>query len=442
MQSRRKFLASAGATGAAATFGFQIVPSHVLSQSPNAKISMAFVGAGGRAEGNIAGCKGAGAHIHGLCDVDEGRSAKKRQENPEAKFYNDWREMLEKEGDKIDAVAVSTPDHTHAIAAMAAIKLGKHVYCEKPLTRTISEARALKIAAAAAGVCTQMGNTGHAGGGARLTNEWIHEIGEVTEVHTRTNRPIWPQGIFRKPPADPPAGLDWDLWIGPVPFKEYSPGIAPFAWRGYIDYGTGALGDMGAHIIDHPVWALGLDAPTSVEATKVIRGVPGSEVDTHPNSCEITYHFPAKGDRPAVKLVWFDGEFKIPAPANMVEGEKTPDNGCVYLGSKFTMAHGSHGGNPSIVSKNRAEFVKPPETLQRSPGHYEEWLDAIKSNDPSKAKSNFDYAAPLTELMLLGAIASLVGEGTKLTWDPATMKTGNAEADKMVHHVYRDGWVL
>lgn len=405
---------------------------------------MAFVAAGGRAEGNIGGCKGAGAHIHALCDVDLNRSKKKRTENPDAKFFEDWREMLEKEAENIDAVVVSTPDHTHAVAAMAAIKMGKHVYCEKPLTRTISEARALKEAAAEAGVCTQMGNTGHASNGSRLTNEWIQSgaIGDVAEVHTRTNRPIWPQGMKRKPESKPPAHLDWDLWVGPVPFKPYSDGIVPFAWRGFLDYGTGALGDMGAHIIDHPVWALGLDVPSKVEAVRVERKEPGSEVDTHPNSCEIVYHFDANKDRGAVKLVWFDGKFTIPRPGNTPEGYQTPGNGCVYLGSEFTMAHGSHGGNPSIVSTNKNDFKKPDETLERSPGHYKEWIAAMKANDPSMAKSNFDYAAPLTELMLLGVIASVLGEGTSLTWDPATMKTGNPEADKMVHHVYRDGWSL
>ncbi|MEM7013453.1 MAG: Gfo/Idh/MocA family oxidoreductase, partial [Verrucomicrobiota bacterium] len=421
MTSRRKFIGKAGAT-AAAGFGFQIVPSHVLSQSPNEQVRAAFVAAGGRAEGNIGGFAGANAHIQALCDVDINRSIKKREQYPQAKFYTDWRDMLEKEADNIDCVVVSTPDHTHAVAAMAAIKMGKHVYCEKPLTRTISEARALKEAAAKAGVCTQMGNTGHASNGSRLTNEWARgAIGDIAEVHTRTNRPVWPQGVKRKPAQDPPKGLDWDKWIGPVPFKPYSPDIAPFKWRGYIDYGTGALGDMGAHIIDHPVWALGLDVPESVEATKIVRKEPGSEVDTHPNSCEITYHFPAKGDRPAVKMVWYDGEFRIPKPDGYID-EKTPDNGCVYVGSEFTMAHGSHGGNPKIVSANHKDFKKPDETLERSPGHYKEFVKAIQNNDPSMAKSNFDYAAPLTELMLLGVIASLLGEGTKLTWDPVAMK--------------------
>ncbi|MFT5468997.1 MAG: putative dehydrogenase [Verrucomicrobiales bacterium] len=440
MTSRRKFIRGAGAAAA----GFQIIPSRLLAQGPSTQVNVAAIGAGGRAEADIAGVVGAGANIVSLCDVDVNRSMKKREQFPQAKFYTDWREMLEKEADNIDAVTVATPDHTHAVAAMAAIKLGKHVYVEKPLTRTISEARALKEAAAEAGVCTQMGNQGHAANGARLTNEWIQSgsIGEVTEVHTRTNRPIWPQGMMRPEPSEPPESLNWDLWLGPVPFKPYGKDIAPFKWRGFLDYGTGALGDMGAHILDHPVWALGLDVPTSIEAVRVNRNVPGSEKDTHPNSCELVYHFPAKGDRPAVKLVWYDGKFEIPTNERMKGGAKPPGNGCVYYGKDHVMQHGSHGGNPSIMSKNAGDHVKPEQTMERSPGHHKEWVEAIKANDPSMAKSNFDYAAPLTELMLLGVIASVIGEGTKLTWDPETMKTGNADADKLVHHVYRDGWSL
>ncbi|HQW29473.1 MAG TPA: Gfo/Idh/MocA family oxidoreductase, partial [Verrucomicrobiales bacterium] len=287
--SRRRFLTTS--VGAAASLN--ILSGFVRGQgsASNGKLNIAFIGAGGRAGANLDGCAAAGQTIYAVCDVDKTRADGAFKKFPEAKVYTDWREMLEKEGDKIDAVVVSTPDHLHAIAAMAAIKMGKHVYVEKPLTLTISEARALHEAARKAGVCTQMGNTGHASEGSRLTNEAIQSgsIGEVTQVYCRTNRPIWPQDLMR-PAAEPvPETLDWNLWLGPAAEKAYSSKIAPFKWRGFIDYGTGALGDMGAHIIDHPMWALGLGLPTKVSVEKADRKVAGSEKDSHPASCIINY---------------------------------------------------------------------------------------------------------------------------------------------------------
>ncbi|MDF1755218.1 MAG: Gfo/Idh/MocA family oxidoreductase [Verrucomicrobiales bacterium] len=438
--SRRRFL---GGTAAAASLN--IIPSRLLGQdAPSNKLNIAFIGAGGRGAANVNGCASAGQIVHALADVDENRVSSTRQKFPDAKFYKDWREMLEAEGDKIDAVGISTPDHTHAVAAMAAIKMGKHVYVEKPLTLTISEARALHAEANKRGLCTQMGNTGHAAEGARLTNEWVQSgaLGEIKTVHCRTNRPVWPQDLVR-PAAEPvPAHMDWDLWIGPAAMKPYNGQIAPFKWRGYLDYGTGALGDMGAHIIDHPTWALGLGVPEKVVVEKADRDTPGAEKDTHPQSCIIHMYFAAKGERGPVHLTWYDGKYKIPRVDGMPEDKNTPDNGCVYHGSEHVMMHGSHGGAPQIIDANAAKFQAPPKTMERSPGHYKEWVDAIKSSDPSKAKSNFDVAAPLTETLLLGVIGSILGPGTELTWDAEKMTTGNAEADKWVSHNYRDGWSL
>lgn len=440
--SRRRFLG----TTAGAAASLNILSGYVRGQGTgaNGKLNIAFVGAGGRAGANIDGCDKAGQNIYALCDVDKARAAGAFKKYPDAKVYTDWREMLETEGDKIDAVAVSTPDHLHAVSAMAAIKMGKHVYVEKPLTVTISEARALHAAAKEAGVCTQMGNTGHAAEGARLTNEYIRSgsIGDVERVFCRTNRPIWPQDLVR-PAEDPvPDTLDWDLWLGPAPEKPFSKQIVPFKWRGYLDYGTGALGDMGAHIIDHPMWALELGLPTKVTVEKADRSTPGSEKDTHPSSCIIHYEFAAKDGRGPVKLTWYDGKYTIPRPDGMRDDKKTPDNGCVYLGSKHHMMHGSHGGKPEIIDGKHASFSAPPKTEERSPGHYVEWIEAIRKGDPSRAKSNFDVAVPLTETLLLGVIGSVLGPGTEFSWNPETLSTGNAEADKLVKHSYREGWSL
>lgn len=441
--SRRKFLG----TSAAAAASLNLLPGVLCAQDGKAaseKLNIAFIGAGGRANANIDGCDKAGENVYALCDVDKNRSAGSKAKYPKAKQYTDWREMLEKEGDNIDAVVVSTPDHLHAISALAAINMGKHVYVEKPLTLTISEARALHAAAKEKGVCTQMGNTGHAANGARLTNEWIQfgSIGTVEQVFCRTNRPIWPQDILRPAEEAVPDSLNWDLWLGPAAMKPYSSKIAPFKWRGFIDYGTGALGDMGAHIIDHPMWALDLGLPSHISVEKADRSTEGSELVSHPSSCIINYVFPAKGDRGEVKLQWLDGKYKIPKAKGMKSDVETPDNGCVYLGSEHILQHSSHGGNPSIVDTKADQFKAPEETLERSPGHYKEWMDAIRAGDPSKAKSNFDVAVPLTETLLLGTIGSLLGPGTSLTWDAEKMSTGNADADKLVSHNYRDGWTL
>lgn len=440
--SRRRFLLTA--SGAAA---FQIVPGHVVRAqegklAPSEKLNIAFVGAAGRGSANLAGCLN--ENVYAFADCDQRHAAGTVQKHPKARFHTDWRELLDKEGKNLDCVVVSTPDHNHAIVAMAAMQLGKHVYVEKPLTRTISEARALMAAARQHRVVTQMGNQGHAAEGARQTNEWIRSgaLGEIREVHCQSTRPIWPQDMVRPPKEEVPATLDWDIWLGPAPLADYSSQIAPFKWRGYLDYGTGALGDMGAHIFDHPVWALDLGMPESIEA-KVERHTPGSEKVSHPASSTITYQFAAKGDRPAVKLIWFDGKHRMPRPENMDADLKPPGDGCVYYGSKHVMMHGSHGGAPQLVSKAEAAgFQAPPKTMERSPGHHAEWIAACKAGRPEGAKSNFDYAAPLTEIMLLGCIAAQVGDGTRLTWNPETMKTGHPAADALVHHHYRKGWTL
>ena len=452
--TRREFLATAGGAAGAAAFSFTIVPRHVLGGvgfiAPSEKVNVAGIGAGGMGGGDIATHAKNGANIVALCDVDEQRAAGSFNNFPKAKRYKDFREMIEKEAKNIDAVTVGCPVHTHAVAAMGAIKAGKHVYCQKPLTHTLHECRVLTEAARKAGVATQMGNQGHATEGARLTNEWIQAglIGEVREVHVWSDRAgrLWKQGIGR--PTDTPAvpaTLDWNLWLGPIQERPYNPAYAPANWRGWRDFGTGALGDMGCHIIDHPVWALGLGMPTSVEATATLDGsfLPDNKpnFETYPVASIITYEFPARGNQPAVRMTWYEGGLMPPTPVEMPAGKKLPDNGVLYVGAKGKMYHGSHGGMPQLLPVGlMQEAKKVAKSMTRSPGHYEEWLLACKGG--AKPVSNFDYAGPLTETVLLGVLA-LRAPGTRLEWDAAALKVKNApELNQYVHTEYRKGWEL
>lgn len=449
--SRRSFLKAS--TGVAFT-GFTVVPRHVLGGAgylaPSERINVASVGCGGMGGGDIATITKLGANIVALCDVDEARAAGTFNAHPNAKRYKDFREMLEKEAKNIDAVTVGTPDHIHAVAAMAAIRAGKHVYCQKPLTHTLHECRELTKAAAAAKVVTSMGNQGHATEGARRTNEWIQAgvIGEVREVHCWSDRAgkLWKQGIGRPKETPPvPATLDWNLWLGPVQERPYSPLYAPVAWRGWREFGTGAMGDMGCHIIDHPVWALSLGAPSSVEARVTLDGAfledGKMNFETYPIAAIIYYEFPARGASPAVRLTWYEGGLMPPAPADMPEGARLPDNGALYIGSKGKIYHSSHGGAPQLLPEERLEAARTvPKTMPRSPGHYEEWVEGCKSGKQPTA--SFAYSGPMTEIALLGVLA-LRAPGVRLEWDSANQKVKNApELNQYVHVEYRKGWML
>lgn len=448
--SRRTFLATAGA----AAFSFTIVPRHVLGGvgflPPSERVNVAGIGAGGMGGGDIATHAKNGANIVALCDVDDSRAAGSFNNFPKATRYKDFRKMIDKEAKNIDAITVGTPDHTHAVAAMAGIRAGKHVYCQKPLTHTLHECRALTKAAKAAGVMTQMGNQGHASEGSRLTNEWIQAgvIGEVREVHAWSDRAgrLWKQGIGR--PTDTPAipaTLDWDLWLGPVAERPYHPAYCPHSWRGWMDFGTGALGDMGCHIIDHPIWALSLGAPTTVEARSTLDGsfTEGNKrnFETFPIASIVTYDFPARGQLPAVRMTWYEGGLMPPTPAEFPAGKRLHDNGVLYVGSKGVMHHGSHGGMPEVFPASLQEQAKAvPKTMTRSPGHYEEWLLACKGGP--RPVSNFDYAGPLTETALLGVLA-MRSLGARLEWDSENLKVKNApELDQYVNPPYRNGWTL
>ena len=410
--SRRTFLKTS-AVAASTAFSFTIVPRHVLGgpgqTPPSERVNMAGIGCGGMGGGDIATFTKLGANFIALADVDDARAAGTFNAHPQARRYKDFREMIDKEAKHIDAVTVGTPDHIHAVAAMAAIKAGKHVYVQKPLTHTLHECRELTKAAKKAGVMTSMGNQGHASEGSRLTNEWIQAgvIGDIREVHVWSDRAgrLWKQGI--KPPTETPAvpaTLDWNLWLGPARERPYHPAYAPHNWRGWWDFGTGALGDMGCHIIAHPVWALGLGAPTSVEARTTLDGSylekDQRNFESYPIAAMITYEFPARGQQPPVTMTWYDGGLMPPTPAEMPAGQRLPDNAVLYVGSRGKMYHSSHGGMPQLLPASRLEPAQAvPKTMERSPGHYEEFYQACQGG--KRPVDNFDYAGPMTETVLL-----------------------------------------
>ena len=333
---RRTFVSEMAAAGAA----FHIVPRHVLGGSrdraPSDTLNVACIGVGGMGGSDVRGMSD--ENIYALCDVDDRRAARSFNEFPRAKRYGDFRVMLERDGSNIDAVTVSTPDHTHTVAAMMALGMGKHVYCQKPLTRTIWEARQLAAAARGSHVSTQMGNQGHSWEGTRQIREWVEAgwIGTVREVHYWTNRPIWPQAIDRPLEAHHvPRHLDWDLWLGPAKWRPYHPAYAPFAWRGWWDFGTGALGDIGCHAMAAVFWALKLANPTSIEAV-----TSPVNTETAPNWSIVTYQFPARGKQPPVKVVWYDGGKKPPRPKELAAKRDLGKNGNLIIGDKATMMNG------------------------------------------------------------------------------------------------------
>ena len=451
-KTRRGFIAATGFTA----FSFSIVPRHVLGGPgylpPSERVQMAGIGAGGMGGGDIATFTKLGANYVALCDVDDERGAGTFNAHPKARRYKDFREMLDKEAANIDAVNVGTPDHTHAVASIAAIKAGKHVYCQKPLTHTLFECRELTKAAKAAKVMTSMGNQGHATEGARLTNEWIQAgiIGEVREVHVWSDRAgkLWKQGIGRPTDTPPvPKTLDWNLWLGPIRERPYNPAYAPFGWRGWWDFGTGALGDMGCHIIDHPVWALKLGSPSSVEATTTHDGTLNEKnelnSESFPKAAIVTYQFPARdgGKLPPVTMTWYDGGLMPPTPHEMSGDQRLPDNGVLYVGSKGKMFHSSHGGMPQLLPSELLEPAKAiAPTMERSPGHYKEFFQACKTGKLPAA--SFDYSGPMTETVLLGVLA-LRAPGRRLLWNATDLKVSNvSDVNQFIHTEYRQGWSL
>lgn len=492
--TRRHFFYGSLLAGAVPIGGFGSVPSlrTMGYKSPNEKLNIASIGAGGKASSDISGC--AHENIVALCDVDEKRAAGKFNQYEKLPKYKDFRKMLDEQGSNIDAVIIAIPDFMHAMAAMWCMERGKHVYVQKPLVRTVWEARQLQEAAIKYRVATQMGNQGYSNEGTRQCAEiiWSGEIGNVAEVHAWTNRPIWPQGLTQIPPPEAvPPTLDWDLWLGIAEKRPFTSGgpdykspiggefYQPANWRGFYDFGCGALGDMACHILGAPNMALQLGSPSSVECVMK----EGVSDFMFPSKSILRYDFPARGSMPPVKVFWHDGLKENPTIPGVPNGELLgdlpsarrpegapappprprtgfvgdvfdyekykemrsaaevrvpPPDGSLFIGDKGMLTTGTYGEDTRLIpAENMTEYKFPPEVLTRSPGHYRDWIRACKGGDP--ACSNFNVAVPFVEWMLLGTIALRV-EG-KLEWDAAKGRfSNNSEANKFLRPTFRKGW--
>lgn len=468
--TRRRFV-----KGTAAAAPLVLLPA--LSRNvmgANEKINCAAIGAGGKGSSDIGKCSSAGENIVALCDVDQNRAAAFKK-FPDAQKFDDFRKMLDKAHKGIDAITISTPDHCHAIAAAASIQLGKHVYVQKPLTHTVYEARLLRQLARKHKVCTQMGNQGSSLDSLRSGIEIVQSggIGDVSEVHVWSNRPVWPQGasamkkvaegekkLAEKPEGErTPKTLNWDAWLGPAAERPYNPAYLPFNWRGFWDFGTGALGDMACHTMNLPFWALELQYPSSFQAK-----VPKVYSITPPEWSVIQFEFPKRKvvktgkELAPVSLTWYDGtRTGLPKEERTFEtklkalGINRPNgSGSLFIGSRGALyAPGDYGHSISLLPKEDFNEYKAPEAWlpRRGGGNFDqhqtnEWLEAIHNNKPDHAFSNFEYAAYFTEIILLGNLAMRV-PGEKVKWDGKAMKSPNvAEANQYVNMEYRKGWEL
>jgi predicted dehydrogenase len=447
-RTRRSFLKTLGAAGLSAAAAPLIVPRRVLGgpgyQAPSDTVNVAGIGVGGKGRDNLRLMPD--AHVIAMADVDHDYAARAFEMFPEAATFYDYRRMFDELGDSIDGVVIATPDHTHAKIAIDAMRRGMHVFLQKPLTWSVAEARAVGRVAEETGVVTQMGNQGHSGDDARLVNEYIRSgtIGDVREVHVWTNRPVgwWPQGVDK--PTDVqrvPQTLNWDLFLGPAPEEPYHEAFHPFRWRGWVEYGTGAIGDMAAHLLDHPWWALELGYPTSVETSAAhFNGV------SWPVAAYVYYDFPARGDRPPVDLIWSTGDLKPKRPDGWPADEAmgTSDGGVLYRGSEGTLVHGMWGQNPRFVPEALGDTT-PPKMFERIEngvdGHEMNWIRAIKGEEA--AVSDFAYAVPLTEVMLLGLVSLRAGQ-RPIRYDPDAMRiTNRPEANAYLGRSHpRAPWAL
>ncbi len=441
--SRRRFIETS--TLAAAAFSLPRFSIAKTAGGAGRKLNVAVIGVAGM--GSYALGEAAKENLVALCDVDDARAAGAYKKYPDVPRFKDFRVMLDKLGKNIDAVAVSTPDHVHFAAAMAAMEHGKHVFVQKPLAHNIWQLRTLRKAASHYQVITQMGNQGHTFEGMHRIKEWVDAglVGEVREVITWTNRPNppWfiPPGSFPPATAPVPATLDWDLWQGPTKTRPYSSDYLPVRWRGWWDYGSGSLGDIGCHTLDAPFWVLDLGLPTKVEVER--KPPPGPGFISM--SSMVTFHFPARGDKPPVVLKWFERGYEVPKPKRWDPGAKLGGEGGMYMeGSKETLYHGGMRPNsPQLTPNARFTELRPQlAKIERLPsvgnGPIDEWYRAIKGDGPPPG-SNFEYAARLTEVVLLGALAQQTGKS--LEWDAQNMKvTGQPELDILIREPARDGW--
>ncbi len=449
--NRRQFIRGAG-TGVAL---FNILPGSLLGRaesiSPNEKLNLAGIGFGSRGAVDVDEAASLGHNIVAMCDVDENYAGKEFAKYPKATRFTDYRVMLEKMGREIDAVIIGTPDHTHAVIAMEAMRHKKHVYCEKPLAHSIHDVRELMAAAHEHKVVTQLGNQGHSTDSIRRVCEWVW-AGTIGQVHTIHAGCDAFKNIYCQIPNlakvdehhDVPKGLDYDLWLGPAAFRPYSPLWVPWNWRGWMPFGTGAIGDWICHVVDPAFWALDLDAPTTVQA-EVTGYDPTKQGLVYPPGTKITFEFPAKNARGPVKLVWHDGDSPISRPPDFGPDDKVPGIGAIIFGDKGMIVHGSHGGGGAYLLPERVMIQysgkhAPAEKIPRVQGHIWDWAEAIRTG--RKAGSNFDYAGPLTQLALLGVIA-IRFPGQKLEWNGKRARfTKNEEANAYVHPSYREGWKL
>ncbi len=471
--SRRNFLKNSALTAA----GFMIVPRFVLGGkgyiAPSDRLTIASIGVGGKGQSDIAAFAQTGkADIAFLCDVDDKRAATTVKNFPKAKYYKDWRELLDNEAKNFDAVSISTPDHNHAVITLGAMQQGKHVYVQKPLTHNIHESRVLRDAANKYKVVTQMGNQGASNDGTRLMAEWYAAglIGDVHTVYTWTDRPVWPQGIpWPTQKADVPAGLDWNLWLGVAPYKDYIPKLVPFNWRGWWDYGTGALGDMGCHLIEVPFRVLNLQSPKDVQCSVgsvyVDEFQRGYFPDGPPPSSHVTLTYPktnkTKGE---IKLHWMDGGIQPERPEELGPNETFGDggNGVLFIGTKGKMMCGTYSDNPQLLPLSKTVETKVKQLYERVPGgasgHYGQWVDAcIAGYGKKELSASFDKACPLNEALHMANLAirgfdirvpkadgkgyNYPGRYVKLLWDNEAMKITNFDlANQFVTRQYRDGF--
>lgn len=454
--TRRQFLSRTSAAVGTVTLAFPFV-GRVLGA--NERINIACIGVGGKGDSDSSDAARCGGNIVAICDVDRNTLAKKAKQFPHAKQYTDYRKLLDEMGGSIDAVTVSTPDHNHGVATIRALKMGKHAFVQKPLVQTVAEARMVRQLANEKKLATQMGNQGSAEPGLRRAVEVIQAgvIGKPLELHVWSNRPIWPQGFDRPPGEDPvPDTLDWDAWIGPAAMRPYKKGLYhTFAWRGWFDFGTGALGDMACHTVNMPFRALKLGYPTVVEYELGSRYYP----ETFPKTTRIRFEFPEREGLPPLKFWWYDGNPNDPLqplrpPADKVREilatqGNLPGSGALIIGEKGKLfSPDDYGAQFYIALKGEEEFKSGnqheacknvPQSIPRSPGHMEEWFRMMRDGTP--AYSNFDIAAYLTEIILLGCVALRVGEGRRMEWDGPNMRSPNVpEAARFVSRQNRPGW--